>query len=266
MHRSAYEQMELCVNEYMPATGRCRVVDLGSRISDGQRLTHRAILEGRDIDYVGVDVRDGANVDAVMTEPYRVPVKSASADFVLSGQAFEHIPFFWASMLEIARILKPQGIAFVTAPSRGHVHDAQDCWRYYPDGFRALAAYTRLDLREAYTDFPPMKGIRHAYSSIDAKNAYWGDSVGVFQKPRDYPRLTMAFVRRTTLWWANKVGGVDGVPLPEPLPGRTACGRPAPAPADAPAPAPADPPAVDVPAPAAPSTEADPAQPSSNQR
>lgn len=227
MHRSAYEQMELCIEEYMPTGGRHRVVDLGSRISDGQKLTHRELLKGRDIDYCGVDVWEGSNVDRVMSKPYRVPVKSNSADFLLSGQAFEHIPFFWASMLEIARVLRPGGTAFVTAPSRGHVHDMQDCWRYYPDGFRALAAYTKLELVEAYTDFPPMKGIRHDYARVDAKHAYWGDSVGVFRKPTDYPRLTMTFVRATTRWWANRVGGVEGVPLPEPLAMRGQCGRPA---------------------------------------
>ncbi|MCQ9707692.1 methyltransferase domain-containing protein [Streptomyces albidoflavus] len=238
MHRSAYEQMQLCVATYLPTGRRVDVVDLGSRVSDGQKLTHRSLLEGYDVAYTGVDVRPGANVDRVMTAPYRLPVRSSSADVVLSGQAFEHIPFFWASMLEITRVLKPGGLAFVTAPSRGHVHDAQDCWRYYPDGFRALAAYCRLDLREAYTDFPPVEGIRHAYRAIDAKHAYWGDSVGVFQKPRNHPRLTMALVRATTLWWANRVGGVDSVPLPAPLPGRERCGRPtrsAPVPAPAPA-------------------------------
>ncbi|MDI3389416.1 methyltransferase domain-containing protein [Streptomyces sp. B-S-A8] len=227
MHRSAYEQMALCIEEYMPTDRRQRVVDLGSRVSDGQKLTHRALLKGRDIDYCGVDVWDGPNVDRVMPRPYRVPVKSNSADFLLSGQAFEHIPFFWASMLEIARVLRPGGTAFVTAPSRGHEHDQQDCWRYYPDGFRALAAYTQLELVEAYTDFPPAKGIWHSYKGIDAKHAYWGDTVGVFRKPKNYPRLTMTFVRATTRWWANRVGGVEGVPLPEPLAGRGQCGRPA---------------------------------------
>ncbi|MET7515824.1 methyltransferase domain-containing protein [Streptomyces sp. NPDC005480] len=235
MHQSAYEQMELCVRSYLPRGRRLRVVDLGARVSDGQVRTHKSLLEGYDTEYVGVDVLEGRNVDAVMAKPYRIPVRSSSADFLISGQAFEHIPFFWASMLEIARVLKPEGTAFITAPSRGHVHDAQDCWRYYPDGMRALAAYTRLELREVYTDFPPMKGIRHAYGSIDAKHAYWGDTVGVFRKPAKYPRLTMAFVRSTTRWWANRVGGVDGVPLPTPLAGRERCGRPLtlPKPADA---------------------------------
>ncbi|MEE1739414.1 methyltransferase domain-containing protein [Streptomyces sp. BE147] len=233
MHRSAYEQMALCIGEYLPTSTRHRVVDLGSRVSGRQKRTHKGLLAGHDIDYFGVDVLDGPNVDAVMTRPYRIPAKSNSADVVLSGQAFEHIPFFWATMLEIARVLKPGGHAFITAPSRGHVHDAQDCWRYYPDGFRALAAHSRLELREAYTDFPPTRGIWHDYRAIDGKAAYWGDSVGVFRKPQRYPRLTMFAVRELAVWWANRVGGVDGVPLPRTLEGRERCGRPEGVPAGA---------------------------------
>ena len=89
MHRSAYEQMELCIREYLPTSRRLRVVDLGSRISGKQTRTHKALLAGHDIDYVGVDVLDGPNVDAVMTRPYRIPVGSRTADVVISGQAFE---------------------------------------------------------------------------------------------------------------------------------------------------------------------------------
>ncbi|MGW8376791.1 methyltransferase domain-containing protein [Streptomyces sp. ODS28] len=226
MHKSASDHMQLCVRHYMPLGVRHRVVDLGSRISENQKRTHRDLLTGHDVEYVGVDVRDGENVDAVMPRPYTVPVKSRSADVVLSGQAFEHIPFFWASMLEIARVLRPGGYAFITAPSRGHVHDAQDCWRYYPDGFRAMAAYTALELCETYTDFPPLKGIRHDYASIDARHAYWGDSVGVFRKPAGREPLTLRLVRAVTVRWANRVGGVQDVPLPEPHRDRGGCGRP----------------------------------------
>ncbi|MFG3406123.1 methyltransferase type 11 [Streptomyces sp. NPDC048142] len=150
--------------------------------------THRALLAGHRIDYFGVDVRDGPNVDAVMTNPYRIPARSNSADVVLSGQGFEHIPFF-----------------------------------------RALAAHSRLELREACTDFPPQKGIWRDYRAIDGKAACWGDSVGVFRKPQRYPRLTMFAVREPAVWWANRVGGVDGIPLPRPVDGRERCGRPEPA-------------------------------------
>lgn len=221
MHQSAYDHMTLCVDTYMPKDRRYRVLDLGSRLSPGQALTHRGLLADRDVDYLGVDVQPGNNVDVVMRKPYRIPVASNSVDILVSGQVFEHIPFVWASMLEVARVLRPGGYAFITAPSRGHQHSTYDCWRYYPDAFRALAAHSGLKLREAHTDFPPATGRRHDFAAIDPDRSYWGDSVGVFQKPKRYPRRKMFVVRAVTLWWANRIGSLEGTPKPKPLPGRS---------------------------------------------
>jgi SAM-dependent methyltransferase len=228
MHKSGYDNMALCVEHYMPRGRKHRVLEVGSRIADGQVVSHGQIFEGRDVEYVGMDIKDGRNVDVVMSKPYSIPAKSNSIDYVIAGQVFEHVPFPWALMLEIARVLKPQGMAFVTAPSRGHTHEVLDCWRYYPDAYRAMAAYTRLKLVEAFTDFPPyVPGKRrHDYSQIDVQRAYWGDSVGVFQKPHTYPQRRMILVRMPTRWWANRVGAVKGGRLPAPLPGRDRCGLP----------------------------------------
>jgi SAM-dependent methyltransferase len=212
--------MALCVERYMPNDRHYRVVDLGARLSPGQALTHRQLLADRDVEYVGLDVQTGKNVDFVMRKPYRLPVPSNSADVLVSGQVFEHIPFMWASMLEIARILRPGGYAFITAPSRGHQHSTYDCWRYYPDGYRALAAYSALTLREVHTDFPPKNAQRHDYGRIDASKSYWGDSVGVFQKPANYPRTRLWLVRTVTRWWANHIADLEGTPLPERSPER----------------------------------------------
>jgi SAM-dependent methyltransferase len=208
--------MARCVERYMPKGRTYQVVDFGSRVSQRREMvTHAQLLEEHECEIVGVDVRAGRNVDVVMTQPYRIPLKSNSADVVFAGQAFEHIPFFWASILEIARVLRRNGYLFLTVPSRGHVHAKQDCWRYYPDGLRAMAAFARLRLCEAHTDFPPTtNGRRHDYAGIDAENQYWGDTVGVFQKPESYPSLRIAPVRAGLLWWANRVGAA---PLPRPI-------------------------------------------------
>lgn len=215
MHPSAYNEMAQCVNTYMRKGQKYTVVDYGSFSSQKRmKLTHRSLLEDYDCDIVGVDIRAGRNVDVVMPKPYRVPMKSNSVDVVIAGQVFEHIPFFWASMFEIARLLKADGYLFMTVPSRGHVHTSVDCWRYYPDGLRAMAAFSGLTLREVRTDFPPRLrdsnpdikagGGQHDYSGIDVESRYWGDTVGVFQKPRQYPSLRMAAVRKPLLWWANR--------------------------------------------------------------
>jgi SAM-dependent methyltransferase len=214
--------MRMCITRYLAPERHYRVLDFGSRISRGQDWTHRDLLADYDCTIRGADVAEGRNVDVVMPNPYRLPLRSESVDVIITGQAFEHIPFFWASFLELARVLRPRGLIFLTAPSRGHVHDAQDCWRYYPDAMRSLAAFARLHLREAHTDFPPQRnGGRHVYSSIDTKNYYWGDSVGVFQKPRHYSRL-VAVAREPIIWWANRVGHIDHIPRPEAVEARGA--------------------------------------------
>lgn len=221
MHSSAYAHMRLCVEHYLQPGRHYRVVDLGACTSPGQVTTHRALLRDHDVEFLGVDVQPGDNVDLVMAQPYTIPLPSGKADLVLSGQAFEHIPFFWASFLEMARVLRRGGLLFLTAPSRGHVHDLYDCWRFYPDGMRALAAFAQLELLEAHTDFPPPRdGRRHDYAAIDAQRAYWGDSVAVFRKPRRPPSLRLLLASRVVRWWANRAGDLGAVPAPEPLPAR----------------------------------------------
>ncbi len=220
MHTSAHQEMRRCIDGYMPRNRHYTVLDFGAftreRLGD---MTHRTLLADRDCEVIGVDIRAGCNVDLVMAQPYRLPMRANSVDIVLAGQVFEHVPFFWASMLEIARVLKPRGFVFVTVPSRGHVHTELDCWRYYPDGMRAMAAFAGLRLREARTDFPPGQpqargklrpgeGVRrqerHRYDLIDLEDHYWGDTVGVFQKPRRYPATRMRLVRLPLLWWADR--------------------------------------------------------------
>jgi SAM-dependent methyltransferase len=218
--------MERCIERYMEKGRRYRVLDFGSGTSPKQTLTHRELLREYDCDYTGVDVRAGNNIDVVMEKPYRIPLKSRSFDIVLSGQVFEHVPFFWASLLEIARVMKPGAHFFMTVPSRGHVHSTYDCWRVYPDGLRAMAAWSRLRLREGSTDFPPTIGERtgerrrkkHDYEAIDSEDHYWGDTVGVFQKPARYPTLRAAVLRWPVLLWANRIGGLEGVPRPKARP------------------------------------------------
>lgn len=203
MHPSQYEHMAQCVDRYLAKDRTYRVLDFGSGISPKQTRTHRDLLDGYDYSYVGVDVRPAENVDIVMTRPYSIPVPSNSADVIFTGAVFEHVPFFWASMLEIARVLRPKGLLFVVVPSRGHKHTPVDCWRFYPDGMRAMASAARLELKEAHTHFPPANAGRHDYAAINTSRHYWGDTVGVFQKPRRYARH-MTLVRPVVRWWANK--------------------------------------------------------------
>ena len=83
-------------------------------------------------------------------------IKDNFADVVISGQAFEHIEYFWLTMEEISRTLKPGGLICLIAPSAGPVHRCPvDCWRFYEDGFSALARYVGLSVLETFIDPVP---------------------------------------------------------------------------------------------------------------
>lgn len=214
MHPSAYRAMARSIETFVPQDRHITVVDIGSattedRIAEG--LTHGALFSHLDAEVVGVDIIDGPNVDRVLKKMYRFPMGTNSTDVVVSGQVFEHIPFFWATMLEVARILRPGGVFLMTVPSRGHKHMAVDCWRIYDDGVRAMAAFSGLKLRRAVTDYiPPRAGAGGGgrthwdYPSDRKDDHYWGDTVGVFEKPKDYPTHRLAALRAPIRWWANQ--------------------------------------------------------------
>jgi SAM-dependent methyltransferase len=204
VHPSQYEHMRRTLGKHLPTGRHLDILEFGSGTSPGQTRTHRTLLADLDHSYLGVDVREANNVDVVMRRPYTIPAKTRSRDVVITGAVFEHVPFFWASMLEIARVLRPNGWCFMVVPSRGHKHSPIDCWRFYPDGMRALAQSAGLQLLESHTHYPPPTADnRHDYPRIDIKQHYWGDTVAVFQKPERYP-LEISAVRPVVRWWANR--------------------------------------------------------------
>jgi hypothetical protein len=75
-------------------------------------------------------------------------------------------------------VLKPEGLGCIIAPAGGFEHrHPQDCWRFYPDGFAALARFARLDVIEVSTQWEPDPRY------TDGSNL-WQDSMLVCRKPR----------------------------------------------------------------------------------
>ena len=122
-----------------------RVLDVGAKVYGGAPC-HADIFRKKGIDYVGLDLEEGPNVDFVPKSPYVWDeLENESFDFCLSGQTYEHNPYFWVTTAEIARVLKPGGYVFLVAPGRGEVHRYPlDCWRFFPDAWTALCSYVGL--------------------------------------------------------------------------------------------------------------------------
>jgi len=138
------------VQQYLNEKKVLSILDLGSQNVNG---CYRPLFDRPDWTYLGVDLEPGPNVDQVLTNPYDWKnIGSHSMDVVISGQAFEHIKYFWVTMLEISRVLKTNGLCCIIAPSAGYEHRYPvDCWRFYTDGFTALAEYAFLDPIKVYT-------------------------------------------------------------------------------------------------------------------
>jgi FkbM family methyltransferase len=206
MHRSAYLHMTKCVEEYLSPDRDYRVLDFGSRVVANQKFKYKDLFKSPNFSYVGVDIAEGENVDVVMQEPYKLPFDDNSFDLIVSGQVFEHVPFFWVSFLEMTRVLSAGGMIFLTAPSRGHIHNPPfDCWRFYPDSYKALAAFSGVKLISVNSDFPTRKlpNGRFDYTAVP-DDQYWGDTVGVFLKEKNNEAVELRELRDRLVNWSNE--------------------------------------------------------------
>jgi len=144
MNPMTMEKMRWFVGRYI-GDRPCLVLDVGSYDVNG---CHRELF-GEGQVYIGLDIEAGPNVDTVQ-KPYRWDLTTDSFDFVISGQTFEHVEFPWETMREMVRVLKKGGKLCVIAPNTGHEHRFPvDCYRYFTDGFVAIARYYGLDIDHA---------------------------------------------------------------------------------------------------------------------
>lgn len=145
------------------------VLDYGAKII-GSDVSYRSLLKDvKNISYVGMDIESGNGVDIIMNDVYKAPFEDNSIDVILSGQMFEHCEFFWLTINDMARILKKDGYILLIAPSSGSVHRFPvDCWRFYPDAYKALEKWSN----------PKLKLI----ISWQETEGQWKDQVGIFQK------------------------------------------------------------------------------------
>lgn len=143
MHDTALENARLFFQTYsrnFPMENTVKVLDLGSQDING---SIRQVCP-KQFSYVGIDFVDGKGVDIVLEDAYSLPFPDGSVDIVVSSSCFEHSEFFWLTFLEIQRVLKPNGLFYLNAPSAGHYHrHPVDCWRFFPDSGQALANWSR---------------------------------------------------------------------------------------------------------------------------
>lgn len=144
-----------------------RVLDVGSYDVNG---SYKELFSDSRYEYIGLDMSPGPNVDFVLQNPYNWKgVKTDSYDIVISGQAFEHIEFFWKTMEEMARVLRKNGLLCIIAPNGFDEHRYPvDCYRFFSDGMISLARYVNFEILHAHTNCAPTKADAEWYSESDS--------------------------------------------------------------------------------------------------
>ncbi len=201
MHPSSLENMQHCFDRflldgYLDERESVSVLDLGSMDVNG---SYRDIFQHPKIDYIGADLTPGKGVDLVLEDPYRIPLADSSVDVVVSGQMLEHCEFFWLTFQEMSRVVTEDGFIFLIAPSAGPIHRYPvDCYRFYPDAYRALAKMSGCHLLEWRLD---ERGPWHDLVGIFSKKTHLEDAVAT--SPDDSHPGTPSHVRsgpREAIW------------------------------------------------------------------
>ena len=186
MHKSSLLRMEWFVQNYLAEfAGPAKVLDVGSCDVNG---SYRQFFEGQRFIYTGLDMVKGPNVDIVPRYAYRwAEIASDSFDIVISGQALEHVEFFWITVAEMVRVLRKGGLLCIIAPRGFELHRYPvDCYRFDADGMVALARYCNMFPLHASTNIAP-EGV-----SSDWFIEGCADSMLVAQKPKNWNGLLNA--------------------------------------------------------------------------
>ena len=168
MHNSALESFNSFKNVYLNklSNKKFKLIDIGS-LSVNSNIKNS--LEDN-MEYIGIDIVKGENVDVVLDDPYKFPFEDKSVDAVISISNFEHTEFFWLTYLEILRVLKDDGLFFLNAPSNSKYHRHEtDNWRFYPDSSISLKKWGE------YNNFKPQ--VLEHYTNLEKGRDIWNDYV-----------------------------------------------------------------------------------------
>lgn len=176
MHKNSYQKMKWFKNAYLDVSENLSILDVGS-LDKTTNFNYSTLFNETKWNYTGLDFEAGHNVDIVVKDIYNWPeIKNNSYDVIISGQLFEHLEFFWKTLSEIKRVLKPDGYLCIIVPSAGPKHGGlPNCYIFQEDGLKAMAKESGLDVLHVSID-----------NREEAKP--WHDACLVAHKPKIKPK------------------------------------------------------------------------------
>ena len=157
MHESVMEYVGMIVERY--GLAGMNVLEIGSYNVNG---SVRPLFNGP---YTGIDHCEGPGVDAVM-EANHLNFVDDTFDVVVSTSQLEHDPYFWETLPEVARVLRPGGYFILCTVSTGFgIHNEPDYWRFLPDTWPILMKLADCEMIDSRRDpqigdGPQLTGIR----------------------------------------------------------------------------------------------------------
>jgi SAM-dependent methyltransferase len=142
-------------------------------------------------------VPGGAAARAVAGDATAMPFGDGCFDRVIAAEVLEHIPADQAAMNEIARVLRPGGIAAVTVPSW---LPERICWRLSDDYHTVPGGHVRIFTRPELEAKLARSGLRaggHHYAHA-LHSPYWWLKCAVGVRDDDHP-LARAY-HRVLVW------------------------------------------------------------------
>jgi hypothetical protein len=126
-----------------------RVLEIGSRARSGNEYTH---IVPSGWEYVGMDVKEGPNVDIVGDAHELAAVVGAQRfDAVFAISVFEHLVMPWKVAVEMNKVLNVGGLVFIATHQSYPLHDVPwDFWRFsdtaWPALFNAATGFEVVDV------------------------------------------------------------------------------------------------------------------------
>ena len=143
MHKNSYSKMKWFKETYLNDDEMLNILDVSS-IDSTRKFNYKTIFKEENWKYSLLSNQLNSKADIVVYDIYNwYEIEDNSYDVIISGQLFQHLEYFWLTMSEIERVLKPGGYVCIITPAAGPKNGGNmpNCYRFREDGLAAIAKY-----------------------------------------------------------------------------------------------------------------------------
>jgi SAM-dependent methyltransferase len=134
------------IGKYLSPEHHIKLVDFGCG-----EMPYK-VLFGNNVEYIGYDLPGNPKAIKNLSDQNLTYEPDASIHVVLSSQVLEHVEDTKAYLLEIARILKKDGILLLSTHGIWMYHpNPKDLWRWTHDGLMKLLIENKFDIVDIYS-------------------------------------------------------------------------------------------------------------------